>query len=215
MAKTYPIFIKLEGQECLVVGGGKVAERKTKSLLEAGAAVTLVSPRLTAGLWNLVEAGLLAWQQRPYREEDLEGKMLVFAATNDRETNARVARDCRRRGLLVNVSDDEKNSNFFVPAVARRGQLQIAVSTGGQSPALARYLRRRLEKEIGPEWQSFNDFLGEIRQEIKKRFPDDQKQREAVFRLLVQDTELFRFIAAGDKESAKERVQKCLSRLPV
>lgn len=215
MSKTYPIFLKIAGKACLVVGGGRVAERKTKSLLDAGARVTLISPELTSGLRQLAEAGKLFWERRPYRQQDLEGQMLVFVATNDREINSRVVKDCRHRGIWVNVSDEGEKSSFFIPAVIRRGELQIAISTGGRSPALARYLRHRLEKEIGPEWEAWTEFLGELRQEVKRRFPEDQKQRETVFRSLVRDEKLFRSVVAGDRESAEERVQECLSRLSV
>jgi len=138
----YPIFLELAGREVLVVGAGKVGLRKIRGLLEAGARVTVVAPRAEA---ELVRLGV-RWRRRGFRKTDLDGKVLAFTATDDRRVNHRVAVEARRRGIPVNVADAPGECDFIVPARMRSGNLQVAISTGGQSPRLAAELRRKLEE---------------------------------------------------------------------
>lgn len=207
----YPLFLELKDCPCLVVGGGPVGERKVKGLLQGEARVTVVSPQITAGLAELAEKGYIEWRARGYRRKDLRGMMLVFAASGNRLLNARIAADCRRAGIWVNVADGPNESSFLVPAVVRRGNLQIAISTGGRSPALASLLKRRLEENIGKEYSAFLNFLGELRPWLKAQFPHDQKKRSWAFRQLAGDAILFELVARGDEEAARERVVQCLS----
>ncbi|WP_256366486.1 precorrin-2 dehydrogenase/sirohydrochlorin ferrochelatase family protein [Thermanaeromonas sp. C210] len=207
----YPLFLRLRGCPCLVVGGGPVGERKVRGLLQAEARVTVVSPRVTPGLAQLAREGRLQWRPRRYRPRDLRGMVLVFVASGDRRLNSRIADHCRRAGIWVNVADSPEESSFLVPAVVRRGQLQIAVSTGGNSPALAAFLKRRLEEDIGREYNSLLTFLGELRPWLKKILPDDQKKRAGAFRRLVADRVLWELVARGDRKAARERVAECIS----
>ena len=141
----YPVFLDLRGRPVLVVGGGKVALRKARGLVEAGARLTVVAPECRPEFERLP----VRLARRRFRASDLEGAFLAFTATDDRAVNARVAREARRRGIPVNVADSRDECDFLVPARVRRGHLQIAVSTGGERPRLAADLRRRLESVLG------------------------------------------------------------------
>lgn len=155
--RYYPVALDLRGRPCLIVGGGAVALRKAGGLVAAGADVTVVAPECLP-MPDGVTVAL-----RPFVDADLDGVALAMAATDDRELNARVARLARERGVWVNVADDPKAGDAILPAVARRGDLQIAVSTGGASPALAQRLRERLEDEFGPEYAELVALLGALR----------------------------------------------------
>ncbi len=164
----YPVFLKLEQVPVLVVGGGAVAERKAGGLLAAGAALTVLSPGLTEGLLGLQREGRIGWRRRSYREGDLAGFTLAIAATSDREANARIRAEGARRGVLVNAVDDPDNCGFFVPAVARRGPLALAVSTSGLSPYLARRLREALEGRLYPGIEADLERLGALRRAARE-----------------------------------------------
>ena len=145
MGEYFAAFLDLRGRPCLVVGGGMVGERKTRDLLESGARVTVVSPALTSGLAGLAAAGHVVHHERRFRRWDVRGSTLVIAATGDRRVDLAVAAEARRRRALVNVVDDPAHCDFIAASVLRRGPLQIAVSTSGRSPALARDIRLGLE----------------------------------------------------------------------
>ncbi len=155
----YPIFLNLDGKRCVVVGGGAVANRKARKLLQARAEVVAISPEVKPEL----ESVATEVHRRPYREGDLEGASLVFAATNRREVNAAVTREACGRGIPVNVADEPSEGDFALPSVLRRGQLQVAVSTGGASPTLARRVRNELESAFGSEWAGVVEALGRAR----------------------------------------------------
>ncbi len=155
----YPIFLDLSGRRCVVVGGGKVADRKARKLLQARARVVVISPEIGAEL----ESVAAEIHRRPYREGDLEGAHLAFAATNSREVNAAVAREARGRGVPVNVADEPSEGDFALPSTLRRGRLQVAVSTGGASPTLALRIRDELEEAFGPEWAGIVERLNAAR----------------------------------------------------
>lgn len=147
--RYYPLNLNIEGQKCVVIGGGRVAERKVNALLAFGAEVQVVSPDLTEGLQRLVDEGKVTYQQRRYAPEVLAGAFLAFAATSARGVNAQVARDARALGILVNVADSAAECTFILPAILERDELLIAVSTGGRSPALAKRVRDRLAELWG------------------------------------------------------------------
>jgi precorrin-2 dehydrogenase len=155
----YPIFLDLSGRRCVVVGGGEVANRKARKLLQARAHVVVISPELGAEL----ESVAVEIHRRPYREGDLEGACLAFAATNSREVNAAVALEAKERGVAVNVADKPSEGDFALPSTLRRGRLQVAVSTGGASPTLARRIRGELEEAFGPEWAGIVERLNAAR----------------------------------------------------
>ncbi len=157
----YPIFLNLDGKRCVVVGGGAVANQKARKLLQARAEVVAISPEVKPEL----ESVAAEVHRRPYREGDLEGAFLVFAATNHREVNAAVTREARGRDIPVIVADVPAEGDFALPSVLRRGQLQVAVSTGGASPTLAQRIRYELESTFGSEWAGVVDELGRARRD--------------------------------------------------
>jgi precorrin-2 dehydrogenase len=159
----FPAFLDLRGRRCLVVGGGPVGERKVRDLLACQARVVVVSPVTTPGLAALATAGLVAHRARRFRRWDVRGCAVVVAATGEAGVDAAVAAEARRRRALVNIVDDAARCDFIVPSVLRRGQLQIAVSTGGRSPALAREIRRRLEPLFGVELGAIVEAVGRER----------------------------------------------------
>jgi precorrin-2 dehydrogenase / sirohydrochlorin ferrochelatase len=159
----FPAFLDLRGRRCLVVGGGPVGERKVRDLLVSGAAVTLVSPTLTDSLAALVAEGSLDHRARPFRRRDVQGCAVVIAATGVTATDAQIAEEARRRRALVNVVDRPQHCDFIAPSVLRRGELQIAVSTGGRSPALAREIRRGLEPLFAPDYGDVVERVGQQR----------------------------------------------------
>jgi siroheme synthase-like protein len=165
----FPAFLDLRGRQCLVVGGGPVGERKVRDLLACGATVILVSPRLTDGLVALVTERRLRHRARAFRDDDVRGCTLVMAATGVAAVDARVARGARRHRALVNVADRPRYCDFILPSVLRRGQLQIAVSTGGRSPGLARQIRLRLEPLLPAEYGELVEAVGEKRRRARSR----------------------------------------------
>ena len=156
----FPMFLKLAGRRCLVVGGGSVAEGKIASLLGSGAKVIVVAPDVTEKVSGWASIGEVEWLARSFCPAELEGVFLVVAATSDPEVNDLVFREAQSRGILCNVVDDPERCDFYYPAVLRRGQLQIAVSTGGSSPALAQRLRFELEQQFAPGYGEWLEELG-------------------------------------------------------
>ena len=162
----FPMFIKLAGRPCLVVGAGGVGTSKIEGLLAAGATVRVVAPEATPEVAERSRAGRLSWHARGFESQDLDGTFLAVVATPSRELNARVFEEASRRGVLCNVVDDPPYCDFYYPAVVRRGDLQIAVSTSGRSPALAARLRRDLEQQFGPEYEPWVEELGQEREKL-------------------------------------------------
>lgn len=200
--RTYPVgLIGLARRRAVVVGGGCVAARKVEGLLETGAQVTVVSPALAPELEALAEAGLVAVVRRSYREGDLAGAFLVVAATDDPAVNRAVGREAEGLGCLVNVVDDPEHSNFITPAVVRRGEVVVSISTGGSSPALARRLRERLEALVGPEYGEMAELLAELRPEILRRFAPGEARLSAA--LCLVDSDLLDIIKREGREAAR------------
>ena len=199
MTKYYPVALDLRGHACLVVGGGSVGEGKVEGLLAAGARVTVVSPTLTPRLHSWAVAGRVAYQEREYRERDLDGQRLVFVATSRRKVTELVASDARRRGIWVNAADDPVYCDFLLPSVLRRGRLVVAVSTGGASPALAGRVRRDLESRLAPEYAELVELAAEVRAELRaeSRRPGGEVWRDAL------DGELIMLLADGKRDEAK------------
>ncbi len=204
MPKCYPVSLILSQRPCLVVGGGSIAERKVLSLLACEAKVKVVSPALTPVLQELVKKGQISYRQGEYETSDLTGVFLVIAATDQDEINRRVAAEAMNRNVLVNVVDDPPRGNFYVPAVVRRGSLQIAISTDGKSPLLARKIKEELEERYGPEYGPVVDLLGEIRHDILEHTPDSRKRRDLLTSIL--DDQVLQLLARGELKQAKERV---------
>ena len=160
----YPIFLDLDGKRCVVVGGGEVANRKARKLLQARAKVVVISPNVKSELASMAAEV----RRRPYEEGDLEGAFLAFAATDHREVNAAVAGEAQKRGIPVNVADKPAEGDFALPSTLRRGQLQVAVSTGGASPTLAQRIRQELEGAFSLEWAGVVEELGKARRDGRK-----------------------------------------------
>jgi len=164
----YPIFLNIYQRKCVVVGGGEVALRKVRTLLEQGATVQVVTPSLCLELSHLAKSGAINVLQRNYEPGDLQGAYIAIAATTQADTNKRVATEAKSRGILVNVVDDWEQSDFIVPSHIRRGDLTIAVSTAGKSPALAQKIRKKLEKDWGEEYASLVVIVDEVRSRLKQ-----------------------------------------------
>ena len=165
--KYYPVFLRLAGRRCVVIGGGEVAERKVRSLLAAGAEVAVISPSLTAGLGALAAGAPLDHLARAYRAGDLAGALLAFAATDDEALHAAIADEAEARGVLLNVADRPRWCGFIVPSIMSRGDLTVAVSTAGGSPALARRVREDIERTLGPEYERALDVLARLRRHLQ------------------------------------------------
>ena len=169
LASYYPIFLNISGRRCVVVGGGQVALRKVKALIECGADVEVISPDLCLELRRLAESREVRALNREYQSGDLRGAFVVIAATDNSDVNRKVAEEAKRNAALVNVVDDAENSDFIIPSYLRRGDVTVAISTAGKSPALARKIRNRLEKDLGNEYASLTNLIGEVRAEAKRQ----------------------------------------------
>jgi precorrin-2 dehydrogenase / sirohydrochlorin ferrochelatase len=166
VTSLFPMFLKLEGRHCLVVGAGKIGEPKIGGLLETGARIRVVALNASPAVREWARAGKLELELRAFSIEDLDGAFLAVVATNSRSLNERVYHEAQRCGVLCNVVDVPDLCDFFYPAVVRRGDLQIAVSTSGQSPSLAQRIRQQLEKQFGPGYAAWVAELGETRKLI-------------------------------------------------
>lgn len=166
MAKNYPyypIFIDIENRDVVIIGGGNVCARKAETMMKYGARVTVVAPEFTDEIERWAHERRLTLKRKRYDSGDVEGANLVIASTDDQPVNEQIAADCRARRIPVNVVDVTPLCEFIVPAIIESGSVQIAVSTGGKSPALARTLKQDLQRLIGPEYAEVNDILGSLR----------------------------------------------------
>lgn len=204
----YPINLDLRNRKCLVVGGGCVAERKVTDLIACGASVRVVTPDHTNHIYDLFYEEYIELARREFQPSDLQGVYLVIAATDSAEVNADISRLAQEAGILVNVVDAPDLCNFIVPATVHRGDLQISISTGGKSPALAKRIRKELEKRFGYEYEEYANLLGEMREVVKQRY-SDQKDREAAFNRLL-DSDVLRLLEAGETERAREKALECI-----
>ena len=202
----YPVFIALKDRPCLVIGGGREGQRKVDGLLAAEGRVTVIAPTLTADLQERLAAGEIQYDDREYREGDLEGYDICMVATDDGAVNAEVAAEGKRLRVWVNAADDPTNCDFILPAVIRRGSITLAASTGGTSPALARRLREELEAYLTEEMPALADLLGEVRGELRSRdiVPDAEVWQEAI------DEELRVLLAQRKYRQAKARLLTAL-----
>ena len=200
--KYYPLFLKLAGKKCLVVGGGQVAARKIASLLEAGAQVRVVSPQVCEEIRLAAQEGRLELEMRGYRPGDLRGMRLVIAATDDPAVQEAVFSEAEVLGIPCNVVDKPEYCSFIVPSVVKSGDLTIAISTSGASPALARRLREELEGSFGPEWGRFLELMRRWRKEILSRgLP--ASEREAIFKKLAYSP-IPQWLAEGREDKVAE-----------
>lgn len=174
----YPICLNLKDKKCVVVGGGEVAFRKVKSLLEAQSNVTIISPEINLSLKELVKKNKVTYLNQEYKSEYIEkDTFLVIAASNNKRLNAKIAKDANKSNLLINVVDSPKLCNFIVPATFHRGKLIISVSTSGQSPTLARKIKEDLQNIYGVEYEILVDLLGKLRTEVQAKYKDEESRR--------------------------------------
>ncbi|HOK54246.1 MAG TPA: bifunctional precorrin-2 dehydrogenase/sirohydrochlorin ferrochelatase [Armatimonadota bacterium] len=204
----YPINIDLSGKKALVVGGGQVALRKIKTLLEAGALVTVVSPEVVPDILEFANSGKIELILRGYETGDLTGSAIAIAATDDQEVNARISRDCQAANILINVVDSPELCSFIVPAVIKRGDLTISISSAGKSPALVKRIREKIEEVIGPEYKELAELMGEIRQLAKEQL-NSQAEREKLFKQML-DSDILKLIQSGQYAEARNLALKML-----
>lgn len=202
---SYPVNLVLDGKRVLVVGGGRVARRKVEGLLQAGAVVTVVAPEVDGRLAALPG---LTIHRRPYAgPADLDGQRLVLTATDDRAVNQRVHDDADAAGLWVNSADDPDRCTFTLPAVVRRGGLQLTASTAGASPAVASWVRARLEQDYGPEYGTLVDLLADERRAIHA----EGRSTEGLAWQKALDSDMLSLIRGGRISEARDRLKTCLS----
>jgi len=203
------MFVKLEGKRCLVVGAGKVGEPKIGGLIDTGACVHVVALEASEAVHEWVKAGKITLDLRAFAAEDLEGAFLAVVATASRILNASIYREAERRGILCNVVDVPEYCDFYYPAVVRRGDLQIAISTSGQSPSLAQKLRQQLERQFGPGYARWVAELGETRRLVLASDLDPQRKSDLLHSLASREALKAALAQQGaKKESAKEESAK-------
>ena len=205
--KGYPLFLDLTHRPCVVIGGGSVAERKVAGLVEAGATVTVISPQLTERLRQWVREDVVQYVARAYKFGDLSGFLLAFATTGNLAVDAAVFADGKATGVLVNSADDPVRCDFFLPAVIRRGDLAIAVSTGGASPALARAVREELQEIVGEEYATLLEIAAATRVEVLRSgaaVPGDR------WTMALKEPEFRRLVHEGQKTEAATRLRTLL-----
>jgi precorrin-2 dehydrogenase/sirohydrochlorin ferrochelatase len=205
----YPVtLVNLANTRCTVIGGGEVAARKVAALREVGARPVVISPALCEALARQAEDGQIDAIAREYRPGDLAEVRLVIAATDDPATNEAVWREAQAVGCLVNVVDDPARCNFHVPATVRRGALTVSVSTGGNSPSLARRIREALEQQFDAAYEPYLALLGELRPVIYERVVDPVR-RKALWQALL-DSEILDLLRSGRTEAARQHASEII-----
>jgi precorrin-2 dehydrogenase/sirohydrochlorin ferrochelatase len=185
--KVFPMFLKLEGRRCLVVGAGNIAEGKIGGLIATDATVHVVAPEATDQVQAWAAEGKITWEQRPFEISDLQGAFLVIASTSSTALHEEIFAEARRLSVLCNIVDVPHLCDFFYPAVVRRGSLQIAISTAGESPALSQRLRKELEKQFGPEYEAWVAAIGEARSELATRNLSAEDRKEILHELASRE----------------------------
>ena len=203
-APLFPMFLKLEGRNCLVLGAGSVGEQKIRGLLDCGARVQVVAPMASAAVKEWAESGVISWSMRNYETADLDDVFLVVAATSSTEVNHSIYRDAHARGILCNVVDDPPYCDFYYGAIVRRGQLQIAISTAGLSPALAQRIRKQLEEEFPPAYGTWLDDLGSRRESMFRAGGDPEVRRKRLHQLATPEAFL-EFQRSDSSESSNRK----------
>ena len=209
MAKLFPVLIDIEGKKCVVFGGGSVAERKVKTLLEYGAKITLISPEITEKLKQFILEGKIEYFQREYRKGDTKDAFLVVPATSDSKINEKIAKEAK---FLVNLVEKKKINKlkaiiYTVPAIVEKGDLTIAIST--EFPALSKLLKEEIEKFYGKDFALYLKYLNKLRREIQKKIPDD-KERQKIFKKIASKKTVSILRQKGFK-NAKKEIEKIIN----
>jgi precorrin-2 dehydrogenase/sirohydrochlorin ferrochelatase len=205
-APLFPAFLKISGRSCLVVGAGAVGEEKIQGLLLAGASVRVVAPKATSQVQAWHREGKIRWSPREFRSTDLSKTFLVVAATSSPALHEKIYREAQSRSILCNVVDDPEHCDFYYGSVVRRGALQIAISSGGQSPALSQRLRKVLEQQFGPEYEHWLAELGETRDRLFSRKIEPKRRKELLHRL-ASDVSLEEFRRRQKRRSRAPRAK--------
>jgi precorrin-2 dehydrogenase / sirohydrochlorin ferrochelatase len=192
---NYPIMLRLEGKKVVVVGGGKVAERKVTGLLGTGSRIIVISPEATDELRGLAGSGMIEWLEKSFSKEDIDGALLIFAATNDKDLNQSIKKAASDQ-QLVNIADDPEGADFHVPSHIQRGRLSIAVSTGAASPTLAKKIREQLEHQFDERYDAYLEFLFSARQRILNEVKDPSKKGKILAAIASED-----FLNSQDRET--------------
>jgi siroheme synthase-like protein len=199
-AAPYPVFVDLRGRRALVVGGGRGAAGKVAGLLRAGAHVTVVAP---AAVTEIAEDPDVRWHERDYRRGEIASYSIAITATDDPAVNRQVARDANAANVWVNSADDRENCTFILPSVVQRGDLQIAASTNGRSPAMAQWVRRRLEATFTDVHATALDLIAEVRAEVRAAYGTSEIGGWAA----AIDDDFFELVSAGDHEAARTHLR--------
>lgn len=206
----YPINLDIKKKRCLVIGGGEVALRKVKTLLDCFAKVTVISPQIHTELQKLAKSKHIQIVKRKYQSQDLKNVFLVIGATNDNKVNRKIADDAKEKQILVNIVDVPNLCNFQVPASIRRGALMLTVSTNGKNPALTKFLRKKLEEQFGPEYGDYLEFLSEWRTKLIKSIQNG-KLREQISTAIAESDVLY-LISNGLKKEAELRILQIIKK---
>ncbi len=199
--RYYPIYLDLKGRSVTVVGGGKVAERKVRTLISSQADVTVISPNLTPRLKRLLAHEEFRYIKRRYRNGDLAGSMMVLVATDDRAANERIASNIKDGNILINIADIPDKCNFILPSIVERGDLIISISTSGKSPAFAKQTRLELERIFGKEYEIFIKILGMVRKRLLDAVRSEKKRR-SIFKALVK-SDVLTLLKDGRRDEAR------------
>ncbi|MFC1556390.1 bifunctional precorrin-2 dehydrogenase/sirohydrochlorin ferrochelatase [candidate division KSB1 bacterium] len=198
----YPIILDINERPALVIGAGNVGERKIDALLLSGADVTVISEKCPESIRQYAESGKIILIERSYQSGDCAGFFLVIGATDDVQTNETIFRECQELGILVNIVDVPELCTFYVPALVKRGDFQIAVTTGGKSPALARTIRKELEAQFGEEYGVFTEQIGNMRDALKKQFQGNPEERQrAIEEMFSREYRNFRKVRKNSGKS--------------
>jgi len=208
----YPVFLDLRVRPCVVIGGGHLAEEKARGLIAAEAVVTVIAPVLTPGLATLADEGRLLHRPRGYRPGDLEGVFLAISTDQTPETAEAIWQEALCRNILINTVDDVPRCDFIAPSIVRRGDLAIAISTGGKAPVLAVRLRQWLESQLGEEYGRFLALAGSVRTALARRWPDFATRKELWYRLV--DSDVLDLLRRGDETAAAGRFHDILGVAP-
>ena len=206
--KYYPMYVDLKGKKCVVIGGGAVAERKVRSLMDCGAVVTVISPDLSEALQELAHERQIKYLRRTYRRGDLEGAFLAISATDRAELNAIIYGEANHKDILINVVDDPERCTYIVPSVVQRGDLTLSISTSGSCPALSKQIRAGLEEEFGEEYADYLRILRDARERIKGKYRTQEERKEVLQRVLKLD--VLPMLRKGEKDLAEKRVMECI-----
>ena len=209
----YPIYIDIEDRDVVIIGGGNVCARKAETMMKYGARVTIVSPEFTDEIEAWAREGRLALKRKTYDTSDVYGANIVIASTDDQSVNEQVAADCRARRIPVNVVDVTPLCEFIVPAIVESGSIQVAISTGGKSPAIARTLKEDLQRAIGPEYAEVNDVLGTLRDGAKQVLPTDVDRKRFFDGIIAEG--VLELLRGGRRREAYEIIARACERAGV